>query len=162
MNTINSKNDVNIDQDKIENVMAIVLSFMENAIQDAATYVEHSGRKIITKKDIRMALQAETFEYMKREDMEGSLLYYKETVGKDIDNYNDSSYEDSDSEEGEVQTFLNSKVVNDKDIEDYSESLCRCPVCKRLNHAVNIWDSWEPQTDMEKIIKKVIDTKLEL
>jgi len=163
MNSINTINETeHIDQDNVENIMAIVLSFMENAVQDAGTYVEHSGRTIVSKRDIRMALQAETFEYIKREDMDGSLLYYKEEVNKDIEKYNDPDYEDSDGEEGEVQTFLNNKVVQDKDMEDYSKSLCKCPVCTRLNHAVAIWNSWVPQTDMEKVIKKVIDIQLQL
>lgn len=157
-----------VDQDSVENVMAIVLSFMENAIHDAGTYVEHSGRNIISKKDIRMALQAETFEYMNREDIDGSLLYYKEEVNKDIESHKGSSYEDSDRDSDcdsvhdidEVETFLNKKFVKDTEMEEYTKSLCKCPICKRMNHAVIKWKTWTPTTDIERIFKKVIDTKM--
>ena len=71
----------------------------------------------------------------------------------DINNINNMKDE-------EVDTFLQSKVVDDSEIEEYSKSLCKCNVCKRLNKAAYIWDNWEPQTDMEKILKKVIDTKI--
>tara|TARA_B110001450_G_scaffold237541_1_gene243860 strand:+ start:137 stop:619 length:483 start_codon:yes stop_codon:yes gene_type:complete len=158
MNNIPETNE--IDQDNVENIMSIVLSFMGNAVQDAGTYVEHSGRTVVTKKDIQMALQAETFEYIHREDIEGSLLYYKDEVKKDIERHNDVTYEDSDSEEDTVQTFLNNKVVPDSDMEKYTKSLCKCSVCKRLNQAVLTWEHWTPETDMEKIIKKVIDIQL--
>ena len=60
----------------------------------------------------------------------------------------------------EADTFLQSKVVDDSEMEVYSKSLCRCNVCKRLNKAASIWDSWEPKTDMEKILKRVIDIKV--
>lgn len=157
MNVINDREP--IEQDNVENVMAIVLSFMENAVQDASTYVEHSGRKIVCKKDIRMALQAETFEFMNRQDTEGSLMYYKESVHNDIGNYNDPDYEDSDEDE-DVNEFLNKKVVKDSEMEKYCKSLCKCPVCTRMNLAVRVWDTWTPITDMEKVLKKVIDTKI--
>ena len=164
MNTMNSIDQLDkTEQDTAENVIAIVLSFMENAVNDAGIYVEHSGRKVVSKKDIKMALQAETFEYIHREDIEGSLLYYKESIHNDIAMYNedDEDYEDEDNEdEDEKETFLQSKVVNDEDMEEYKVSMCRCNVCKRLNHAVLIWDDWEPETDMEKVLKKVIDTKM--
>ena len=146
------------EQDTAENVIAIVLSFMENAVNDAGIYVEHSGRKVVSKKDIKMALQAETFEYIHREDIEGSLLYYKESIHNDIAMYNEDDEDNED--EDEKETFLQSKVVNDEDMEEYKVSMCRCNVCKRLNHAVLIWDDWEPETDMEKVLKKVIDTKM--
>jgi histone H3/H4 len=158
MNTIQPKQ---IESDTVENVMAIVLSFMENAIHDAGTYVEHAGRTIVSKKDIRMALQAETFEYMRREDIEGALMYYKEEVHKDIEQHDNPQYEDSDSaEEGAVQTFLQNKVVSDSEMEPYTKSSCKCPVCTHIHRAVAIWDTWVPTTDMEKVIKKVIDTQL--
>ena len=157
MNTTQPKQ---IESDTVENVMAIVLSFMENAIHDAGTYVEHAGRTIVSKQDIRMALQAETFEYMRREDIEGALLYYKEEVHKDIEQYDNPHYEDSNSEEDEVQTFLQNKVVPDSDMETFTKSLCKCPICSRIHRAVAMWDTWNPTTDMEKVIKKVIDTQL--
>ena len=156
---MNVGNNSHVEQDDAENVIAIVLSFMENAVNDAGTYVEHSGRTTVSKKDIHMALQAETFEYMQREDMDGSLLYYKEEVNKDLEHRKDLDYEDSE-EDTEAETFLNSKVVKDSDMEEYSKSLCKCPVCKRFNKAVLKWDTWVPETDIEKILKKVIDTQL--
>ena len=158
MNTMNTMNNIeHVDQDSVENVMAIVLSFMENAVNDAGVYVEHSGRRVISKKDIKMALQSETFSYMEREDMGGSLLYYKEAVHNDLEEaYND----DRDDNNDESETFLNSKIVSDSDMEEYSKSLCKCKVCTRLNAAVLSWPEWTPTTDIEHILKKVIDTKM--
>ena len=147
------------DQDTAENVIAIVLSFMENAVKDASIYVEHAGRKVVSKKDIKMALKAETFEYIHREDIEGSLLYYKETIHNDFENQCEDD-DDGDNEDNEGQKFLKSKIVNDSEMEEYSVSMCRCDVCKRLNDAIIIWNTWVPKTDMENILKKVIDTKI--
>tara|TARA_B110000208_G_C11632458_1_gene381305 strand:+ start:96 stop:617 length:522 start_codon:yes stop_codon:yes gene_type:complete len=163
------------DQDTTENVIAIVLSFMENAVNDAGTYVEHSGRKIVSKKDINMALKAETFEYIHREDIEGSLLYYKEAIRNDFNDFNDDDDNDDDDDnsptsinsinninnkDDSIETFLQSKVVNDSEMDEYTLSMCKCNVCKRLNKAVAIWPDWKPETDMEHVLKRVIDTKL--
>ena len=163
MNTMNIIEQIDqTEQDTAENVIAIVLSFMENAVNDAGVYVEHSGRTVVSKKDIKMALQAETFEYIHREDIEGSILYYKESIHNDLELY-DEDEEDDENEKDEKdieETFLQSKVVNDEDMEEYSVSMCKCNVCKRLNHAILIWDDWKPETDMEKVLKRVIDTKM--
>lgn len=155
------------DQDTTENVIAIVLSFMENAINDAGTYVEHSGRKIVSKKDINMALKAETFEYIHRADIEGSLLYYKEAIRNDFNAFNDddddnspTSINDINNKDDSIETFLQSKVVKDSEMDEYTLSMCKCSVCKRLNNAVIIWPDWKPETDMERVLKRVIDTKL--
>ena len=151
------------EQDTAENVIAIVLSFMENAVNDAGTYVEHAGRHIVSKKDINMALKAETFEYIHREDIEGSLLYYKESIHEDLESYecNEDNEDNEDKDKKNIEeTFLQSKVVKDTDMEDYTVSMCRCKICTRFNKAVLIWPEWEPETDMEKILKKVIDTKM--
>ena len=129
---------------------------MENAVNDAGTYVEHAGRHIVSKKDINMALKAETFEYIHRENIEGSLLYYKESIHEDLESYEENEEDNKNIEE----TFLQSKVVKDADMEEYTVSMCRCNICTRLNKAVSIWPEWEPETDMEKILKKVIDTKM--
>ena len=148
------------DQDTTENVIAIVLSFMENAVNDAATYVEHSGRKIVSKRDINMALKAETFEYIHREDIEGSLLYYKEAIRNDFNDDDDDLPTSINNKDDSIETFLQSKVVNDSEMDEYALSMCKCNVCKRLNNAVVIWPDWKPETDMEHVLKRVIDTKL--
>ena len=148
------------DQDTTENVIAIVLSFMENAVNDAGTYVEHSGRKIVSKKDINMALKAETFEYIHREDIEGSLLYYKEAIRNDFNDDDDDLPTSINNKDDSIETFLQSKVVNDSEMDEYTLSMCKCNVCKRLNKAVAIWPDWKPETDMEHVLKRVIDTKL--
>ena len=41
------------------NVMALVGTFMKNAIHTAAQYVQHAKRNVITSSDIRNALQYE-------------------------------------------------------------------------------------------------------
>ena len=157
---MNVGNNSHVEQDDAENVIAIVLSFMENAVNDAGTYVEHSGRTTVSKKDIHMALQAETFEYIHREDIEGSLLYYKEAIRNDFNDDDDDLPTSINNKDDSIETFLQSKVVNDSEMDEYALSMCKCNVCKRLNNAVVIWPDWKPETDMEHVLKRVIDTKL--
>ena len=42
----------------IENLYALVYAFMEKAISTADKYVNHSGRTVITKEDIKLGLKS--------------------------------------------------------------------------------------------------------
>ena len=47
-------------------VGGMIMAFMKNSMKSAAVYVSHSGRSIVTPKDIQMAMKWEVFEFYNR------------------------------------------------------------------------------------------------
>lgn len=130
------------DPEMIKNVTALVATFTENALIDASRYVSHCNRKCITTMDIKLCLMAETFKFMNR-DNTVSLLKWKEIVNNEDEYEDESDY----SSEDELE-------------EEFSKSECNCDNCVYINKVENIWNNWTPTTDLEKILKNVIDNQI--
>ena len=127
----------------LENIAAIIMTYMENAMKSADVYVKHCNRNSITAEDVKRALMLEAFLNRQRTDMLEKCQEMKQTI-QDIvnDNYIDSE-EDEEHEEDDEEPF--------------SESQCNCMICQCMNTIYISWQSFEPQTPIEKAIHDHID-----
>ena len=114
----------------------------KNALRSAGLYTIHANRKIVTPKDIKLAMMLEVFIYTKRPDFIDKCKQIKQKLYEN-DNMND--------EEDIEEEFITN------DIEEYKESSCECVLCKSINDISPKWDSWNPQNKVEEILKKHIN-----
>ena len=129
----------------LENIAAIIMTYMENAMKSADTYVKHCNRTSITAEDIKRALMLEAFLNRQRTDMLEKCEEMKQTIQSIVnDNY-------IDDEEGEE------KEDEEEDEESFSESQCQCVMCQCMNNIYTSWESFQPQTPIERAIHNHID-----
>ena len=129
----------------LENIAAIIMTYMENAMKSADTYVKHCNRTSITAEDIKRALMLEAFLNRQRTDMLEKCEEMKQTIQSIVnDNY-------IDDEEGEE------KEDEEEDEEPFSESQCQCVMCQCINTIYTSWESFQPQTPIERAIHNHID-----
>ena len=131
-----------VPEDPTENIASIVLVFMENAVKSADIYVKHSKRTTITSEDIKRGLMLEVFFMKQRPNMIEQCEQMKETIKKIQD-------EDDDSDE-EIE------IYGDED-EVFKESECTCPMCGCMNTIYTRWDTFTPETAIEKAMAKHIE-----
>ena len=46
-------------------------------------------------------------------------------------------------------------IEDDEDV--WSRSTCECDLCTKMNQTLDHWDSWKPQSEIEKMLQKVIN-----
>lgn len=127
----------------LENIAAIIMTYMENAMKSADVYVKHCNRNSITAEDVKRALMLEAFLNRQRTDMLEKCQEMKQTIQNIVnDNYIDSEEDEEDEEEDE---------------EPFSESQCNCMICQCVNTIYTSWESFEPQTPIERAIHDHID-----
>jgi hypothetical protein len=128
-------------RDVVENIASIVLVFMENAVKSADIYVKHSKRTTITAEDIKRGLMLEVFFMKQRPNMIEQCEQMKETIKKIQDEDDDDSDEEIYGDEDEV----------------FKESECTCPMCGCMNTIYTRWDTFTPETSIEKAMAKHIE-----
>jgi hypothetical protein len=135
----------NLNRDEEDNykkqVASTLVCFSENAMLNAATYVKHSKRNNPTKEDLKRCFKLETFIFTKRENLEEKI--------RDIQ---DEIYGESDSDEE------NEIIYDDgEELDEFKESNCPCVICQCINNVDLRWNTWEPETPMQAILKRHID-----
>tara|TARA_B110000495_G_scaffold200016_2_gene214469 strand:- start:322 stop:804 length:483 start_codon:yes stop_codon:yes gene_type:complete len=137
------------DKNVVENIASIVLVFMENAVKSADIYVRHSKRTTITSQDIKRGLMLEVFFMKQRPNM----LEQCEEMKKIIKRIQEEDDSDSDSDTSLDQL---SNIYADEE-EVFKESECSCPMCGCMNTIYTRWDSFTPETAIEKAMAKHIN-----
>ena len=149
-------------QEQLE-VGGMIMAFMKNAMKSAAVYVSHSGRSIVTPKDIQMAMKWEVFEFYNRhtllDDINEMTRWTMEnsevsTDGLfDEDDFNramDNEEEDAEEEDAEEE--------DDAAEEEWERSACACDICYYINDAVERrWKHYQPNPGVETIMWKRIN-----
>ena len=125
-----------------ENTAAVIMVFMENAVKSADIYVKHSKRTTITSEDIKRGLMLEVFFMKQRPNMIEQCEQMKETIKKIQD-------EDDDSDE-EMEIYGDEEEV-------FKESNCTCPMCGCMNTIYTRWDTFTPETAIERAMAKHIE-----
>ena len=124
-----------------QTVVSMLTLFCENALNGGALYTKHANRKGITPEDIKRAMMLEVFVYTKRPDT----LAQVETIRKEL-----FSQEEEDEEESEDEGECFPE-------QPFTESECESALCHCLNTVYERWAMWEPQTQIEILLKKHID-----
>lgn len=127
-------------EDSNQQLASTLVHFTENSINHASLYIKHCERNCVTSEDIKRALMLEMFLFTNREGLEEKINKVKQEI-----------YEgDSDSEE---------ELVEPERIEDdFCESKCKCDMCMCINNIYVKWEKWTPETSIQGILKRHIDS----
>ena len=123
-------------------LVAIILHFIENATRSAGIYVKHSNRNSVTPEDIKRGMMLEIFLFSKRMNIEQNIIDIK----NDLENNNF----DDDGEDAV-------DFCPEDEMDSFQESPCNCAMCKCLNTIYTRWEKWTPVTEIEHILKKHIE-----
>ncbi len=153
----------NQEQDDMEkNTIGTIVHFTENALKTAGYYTKHSGRKMITKEDIKRCFMLEVFLFYNRQN----LIENIEKIVKEL--YDDSSDseeetgeetgEEKEEEKGEEKGEEKNEIIFEEDIEEsFKLSECKCALCVSLNNIKDKWAIWKPETPIQEILQKHIN-----
>lgn len=133
----------NSTEETTKNVTALMVHFMENALQTASIYSNHAKRRNIVSEDIKRSLMLEVFFFQKRNNLEEKINKVKEELFAEL----------NDSEDEEETVDENMNVNND----EFFISECECPLCHCVNNIYTRWSKWTPETPMHQILKNKLD-----
>lgn len=143
------------DPEIVKDVIALITTFSQNSILSADVYVKHANRKIITTKDIQMAMKLEVFEFVNRDNSK-LLQKNRNEIEKDYNRMftqNEDRENNEDNDDFDYDKAIDDLIENENKKEGYCKSKCECDICKKMNHIDKTWDYWQPKTNLEKILK---------
>jgi len=150
----NSVSKPSLSTEDIENIEILLSLFISNAITTASKYVTHCGRNGVSKEDIQYALKYEVFEFLNRSTMLDDIKQATEDYHQYIE-----SLDISDEDEDE----LNSIIIPDDEVDEFKridldliDDTNKEFIDKIHTHYDN-WESWIPDTPLNKILKNAID-----
>jgi hypothetical protein len=141
----------------INNITALISVFMQKALESASYYTIQSGRKIVSSKDISMALKREMFIFMERDDIEektNEILDEIEVEQQIKDNLNDEDLEKfEDLEKDEIKEIEDDFIIDDEDMQE-EWVVCNSDdeICVEMNFYNEKFDSFEPSNNFEKLV----------
>jgi len=153
-NSSSSKPSLTIED--IENIEILLSLFISNAITTASKYVTHCGRNGVSKLDIQYALKYEVFEFLNRSTMLDDIKQATEDYNQYIESL-DSSDEEEESDE------LDGIIIPDEEVDEFKRiepSLVdddNKEFIENLHKHYDNWESWVPDTPLNKILKNAID-----
>tara|TARA_B100000035_G_C20799432_1_gene464800 strand:+ start:156 stop:644 length:489 start_codon:yes stop_codon:yes gene_type:complete len=134
------------DKESIEVLLAL---FISNSMINASNYVKYCNRNGITQTDIIYGLKYEVFEFCNRN-----------TLTEDIKSMTDDYENEKNSEEC---LDLDDFIVDDNEIEPFKRiSLEQIndenkDFINKMHNYYDLWETWNPQTQLEQILKSSID-----
>ena len=123
----------------IDDAITILMPVLESAIVLAGEYSKKCGRSVLTSQDMNYAVK-----YCAR-NVTGRQMG---TLCPDID-----LEEDDDPTEEELETV-------DEGDEPFTRYSGDDNLMNSVNASSDTWESWEPQTPMEKMLKEAIDKNM--
>ena len=93
-------------QDELLEIGSIVMAFAKSGLKNSEIYVKHAGRNGFTPEDIKLGLQLEVFEFMKREDTPKNIKDTLEWLKKDIEEYGEFEERLEDEEDSTIVDYL--------------------------------------------------------
>ncbi len=115
----------------------VILPILEGSMVLAAHYTKACGRSTVTATDVDYALK-----YCAQNE-----------VGTHIGSLFPEIYEESESDEDDIE------IVDDSDEPFTRYSGDSDEWCIKMNNAFDSWDSWEPFSPAETLLKMAIDQK---
>ena len=129
------------DEEMIQNITSILVCFSENALKTAAKYVEHAKRRNISAEDLKRCFMFELFAFSKRPNLQ-----------EKIENIKNELYSE------ELDELEEDDVVIDEEEDDFCLSECKCQLCTFINNIYDKWENFEPSSNIERALKKHIDS----
>ena len=126
------------------NMISGLAVFLENALRNTATYLQHSNRTHITSRDIILALKVEVFKFGNRPTFE-----YEMTNARDVISTHVSEHSESSRDSSETSSSVASIDIPEK-------NTCTCEVCSDMNTIEARYSQWTPQTELEESVHRAI------
>jgi len=160
-----------ISEKEIEDIEIMLGLFTSNAMINAAKYVEYCNRNGITKEDVLYGLKYEVFEFLHRDDLTVGL----EEIKSEYDLLNECECPCNCEDEicecicldgcvyNENQKLLESMTIDDNKIQPFSRidikniNDTNYEFIEKIHKYYDIWESWEPNTHIEHILKASIN-----
>lgn len=150
----NSEN--NLDKKTENDILSLILVFIEDATKLSVTYSNHANRNKATVKDLSLALKVRAFhgdEFWNLPDVQEKIQSAQDFINEE-EEYTESnededmeiSNDDADNMEAEEEEYI-----------EFSLSSCTCKICKDMNEIDSKWGTWEPTDNINKILKKHIN-----
>lgn len=133
--------DIKLSEKQQSELQSLVLLFAENALKSSAIYVEHAKRTIVQLRDIQNCMKVEAMLFCKKDN---TIQQAKELLDDLLS-----------LENGEEEDDIDDILTNDE--EEFTLSTCNCPLCEVVNNIDSFWNKWEPETPLEKSLKKNIN-----
>lgn len=125
-----------------EEIQKLLVVFMQNAITNASSYSQASGRDNLSSQDVVYGLKYEAFTFCKNNTLKGYLEMYE-------------SSDESDTSESEYDLLEENEEFSEAP-DDASEMI------RMMNQVNQFWSSWEPDNQIEVILKESIDRTIEI
>jgi len=159
-----------------EDIEIMLGLFTSNALINASKYVQYCGRNAVTKTDILYGLQYEVFEFLQRSDLNEGLNEIRADYEKlrleeyemedqdEEDEESDGDYDNIDENELNLEnTELGEMIIPDQEVEDFQRinedkiNDENREFVGKLHNYNDTWSTWQPQSDLEVILKNAID-----
>jgi len=119
--------------DEIIDIGSVFVVLIQNAVNIAGTYTEHSKRNQVTEQDARMSLKLEVQIFCDRLD---TIERAKEIAQEWRDSFDEDEYKD------------------DVEGDPFKRSECICYLCQQMNNIDKLWKDWVPSNDLERLLKR--------
>jgi len=147
----------------IDNIMAMVGVFFEDAIKLGAVYSLHSGRKVVCKNDVSMGMKTRAFHgdhFWNQPGIQQRIADMKEMMcDSDDDMEEEYEEEEEECEDTEDTEEIDQEAIDlDQELGQYqwTPSNCMCEICTALNQIDTKWDNWHPINPTEISIKNSV------
>ncbi len=150
--------------DVAKRMMALSVSLVGRAGENAAVYAVHAGRHDVLPQDVHRALQyqAKTFLTTVTDDEVADAL---EDVTRACDDASDSdeatASEETESEMSELSEEDDLEADGDEDEATWTRSACDCEICVGMNEAHETWETYAPEDEALKYLKDITDKFLD-
>lgn len=157
-------------QELMDTAQNMFLVLIEESMKCAGEYVKAAGRSTVTSEDIKYAMQYQAHYFQNIHDLpsraqKASEMWESTEDESDTDNVHDT--EDLDSLD-EIESNSEIDLESDSEVEvcdEDDEPFTRAPdnhseLVNLMNFCHDNWESWEPETYVEKLLKNTVDSKI--
>ena len=152
----NNVKSTGLSEEDIENIEILLSLFISNSIYNASKYVTECNRNGVTKEDIQYSLRYEVFEFLNRSTIMDDIKKATQDYNQYLDDLEDSDYEEDEDE-------INSMIIPDNELNPFKR-IDQSLICDNNKEFIECfhkhndnWDSWTPDTPLNKILKNAID-----
>jgi len=139
---------------ELESIDVLLSLFISNAMINSSTYVNYCGRNGVSTTDLVYGLRYEVFEFFSRPNLNNDIVQMTEDYRDMLDNESDDEKGEDDIDDlvipdDQVEKF---KRINADNINEENKLFI-----EKYHNYYDTWDSWEPNTPLEIILKNGID-----
>lgn len=145
-------------QNYLQEVLAILGVFTDDALRLSGLYCLHSGRHSVTKKDTILALKTRAYHgdsFWNRSDIQQRITEMKQILAEHEHEVEEQHSEESESDYDEN---VDEEEMSEEDVDSFIKSECTCEICTTLNEIQEKWETWYPTDHLNISIKNSINS----